>query len=489
MPRPNILIFMPDQLRADSLGCFGNPVARTPNIDALARRGTRFANAYVNHPVCSPSRVNLMTGWYPHTRGHRTLTHLVQPHEPNLLAYFKDAGYQVAWAGARGDVFAPGVTEASTHFCGWLTRPDRARSSMGPQYPEDSPLYHAFYHGRRPGDRPWLDFDEAATRTAVEWLDSRPDGPWLLFVPLIFPHLPFEVEDPWYSMHSPDDMPEPIAAQAARGKAGFMDAFRKRFHLDQITPAQWAEIRRVYYGMISRVDDQLGRILQAVDRIGGTGTTDVLFFTDHGEYLGDYGLIEKWPSGLDDCLTRNPMIVAGPDAGENAVAETFVEMVDVLPTLLELADIPARHSHFGRSFAAVLADARAAHKQQVFTQGGFRIEDEPLLERATGEYRGKGELQHERPELVGKAFALREANWTYVYRLYESAELYDRRDDPQETVNLIDASTAHRDHAARLQADLLRWLADTSDVIPWQPDPRFPKIPNGQHIPFVADRR
>ena len=67
MPRPNFLIFMPDQLRADCVGCFGNPVVRTPNIDGLARRGTRFANAYINHPVCSPSRATLMTGWYPHT--------------------------------------------------------------------------------------------------------------------------------------------------------------------------------------------------------------------------------------------------------------------------------------------------------------------------------------------------------------------------------------------------------------------------------------
>ncbi len=100
MPRPNILIFMPDQQRADCVGCFGNEHIHTPNIDALAARGVRFDNAWVNHPVCSPSRVNLMTGWYPHTRGHRTLTHLVQPHEPNMLKYLKDAGYHVAWAGA-----------------------------------------------------------------------------------------------------------------------------------------------------------------------------------------------------------------------------------------------------------------------------------------------------------------------------------------------------------------------------------------------------
>ena len=96
MPRPNILIFMPDQQRADCIGCFGNSHIQTPNIDALAARGMKFENAYVNHPVCGPSRVNLMTGWYPHTRGHRTLTHLIQSHEPNLLKYLKNGGYHVA---------------------------------------------------------------------------------------------------------------------------------------------------------------------------------------------------------------------------------------------------------------------------------------------------------------------------------------------------------------------------------------------------------
>ena len=126
----NILIFMPDQQRADCLGCYGNPYVHTPNIDQLAARGMRFENAYTNHPVCGPSRINLMTGWYPHTHGHRTLTNLLKLEDPNLLRYLKQAGYNVAFAGARGDVFAPRVTEDSTNFCGWTTRP--RKMSMGP---------------------------------------------------------------------------------------------------------------------------------------------------------------------------------------------------------------------------------------------------------------------------------------------------------------------------------------------------------------------
>src|SRR3954447_7328851 len=108
MPRPNIVVFVPDQLRADALGCFGNPVARTPAIDALAARGMRFADAWGQHPFCSQSRTSFLTGWYPHGAGHRTLTSLLTPWQPNVLRLLKDSGYFVALAGARGDTFAEG---------------------------------------------------------------------------------------------------------------------------------------------------------------------------------------------------------------------------------------------------------------------------------------------------------------------------------------------------------------------------------------------
>ena len=102
MDRPNFVVFMPDQLRADAVGAFGNPVASTPNIDALAARGTLFRQAFSQHSVCSPSRVSMLTGWYPHVSGHRSLTHLIKPWEPNLMKMLRDGGYNVAWAGAGG---------------------------------------------------------------------------------------------------------------------------------------------------------------------------------------------------------------------------------------------------------------------------------------------------------------------------------------------------------------------------------------------------
>ena len=476
--RPNILVFMPDQLRADALGCFGSPVARTPNVDALAARGVRFRDAWVNHPVCSPSRVTMMTGWYPHVRGHRTLTHLVQPHEPNLMRYMRDAGYHVAFAGARGDVFAPGVTEASTDFCGWTVRPERGQMSMGPQYPEGSPQYHAFLHGRR-GDEIWLDFDEAVTRTALDFLADAPAEPWFLWMPMIFPHLPFEVEGPWYDAFDPAAMPAPVPPRP--GKPRFQREIHERAHLGALTTEDWREIARIYHAMTARVDDQFGRVLQALERSGRLEDTIVVFLTDHGEYLGDFGLVEKWPAGLEPCLTRNPLVIAGPGVAEGKVCDALVEMVDLLPTCLELAGTEARHTHFGRSLVPLLEDPGTSWgRTAAFTEGGFHTADAHLFEESSGEYALKAGLQREQPDLVGKCVAVRTSDWTYVHRLEEAPELYDRRSDPAEIDNLLPAGAAeHLAVADRMRGELLDWHLATSDVIPWESDPRFPRIPHG----------
>ena len=482
--RPNLVWFMPDQQRADTIGCFGNPVVQTPAIDALAARGTRFTNAFVQHSVCGPSRVSQMTGWYPHTAGHRTLDNLIKPWEPNLLKSVKEAGYKVAFVGHRGDVFAPGVTEDSTDFCGMLESP--SPEGLGAMYratvEEGSPLYRAFYFGNA-GPEPLLDTDEATVQTAIRWIsEAAPsDQPWFLWVPLLFPHPPFVCEEPWFSMHDRADMPAPIPASmtdAGAGKPGFMDAYRDIYGWDDVTGEEFREIRATYYGMVSRTDDQLRRIVEAVDSAGQADHTGWIYGTDHGEYLGDYGLVEKWPSGLDPQLTRNPLIISLPGASEGQVCDSMVEMVDLLPTVLELAETEAGHTHFGRSLVPLLHDADRPHRDAAFCEGGFRDTDSHLLETAGWIYEPKGRLQKERIDLVGKASCIRTPEWSYVHRLYENDELYDRAADPYETLNLID-EPLHADVVAAMRARVLDWHLDTSDVIPWDADPRFPDIEHG----------
>lgn len=470
MTRPNLLVFMTDQQRWDSIGAFGNAVARTPHLDALAARGTRFTDAWSQHSACSQSRIATMTGWYPHVAGHRTLDHLLQPWEPNVLATLRSSGYHVAWAGVRGDTFAPGVTASSTDFFGYTVRPslDAIAAPHATHFPPDHRLRHA-HVGRLDGES-LLTFDEAAVRTAVDLLSGGMPEPWLLYVTLFAPHPPFAVEEPWYSLHDRRDMPTP--GPIGIGKPSFMAALRDETGL-RLLDDDWAEIIATYYGMVSRLDDQFGRVQRAVELAGSAENTVTFFFTDHGEYLGDFGLVEKWPSGLDPCLVRNPLIVAGPGVAEGRTNDGLVELIDLPATWCDLADADIGHAQFGRSLVPVLKDPSRAHRNAAFAEGGFRLDEEPQNEQADDHpYELKARIQHERPELVGRALAIRTGGWTYIRRAHDRDELYDRTDDATETVNLID-DPAHASVVDELEGRLLDWLIETSDVIPVDRDPRM----------------
>lgn len=470
MERPNLLLFMPDQLRADAVGAFGNPVVHTPNIDALAADGVRFANAYGQHSVCSQSRISMFTGWYPHVAGHRSLDHLLAPHEPNVFRRLKEGGYHVALAGARGDMMGPGVTRASSDRFGFTTPPvldDLARWHHQP-FDEDSKWFSAFYGGTV--DRDLFELDEATVMTAIDWLTDGLPEPWCLFVPLIFPHPPFTVEGRWFERYEGVEVPSPAPVPVS-GKPGFHAEIRRRYGLDRLDAEDWAQIIRTYYAMITRVDDQFGRLRAAVDAAGAADRTVTFFLTDHGEYLGDFGLVEKWPAGVENVLVRNPLVVHDP-TGTPGVAESFVELVDLTATLEDYAGLAPGYTHFGRSLRPLLEDPSSMHRDAAFTEGGLLPVAAQLETSAGGVYRHKIELQHDRPELVGKVQAVRTERWTYVQRLHEAPELYDRVADRQELVNLA-GDPAHAETERSLRDRLGTWLFETSDVTPWQRDPRM----------------
>ena len=468
MTRPNIVVFIPDQLRADALGCFGNPVASTPNIDALAASGTRFADAWGQHPFCSPSRVSFLTGWYPHVHGHRTLTSLIKPWQPDALAVLKDSGYHVAHAGLRGDTWSTGGTKRATSRFGWLVSPDVVVDAI--PYEPDHKLARAFYSGRRDG--PTLDFDEATVRTAESWLGDGLPEPWLLYVPLIFPHPPFAADEPWFSMHDRADVPLPRSPAPNRVGPAFKALIHDRYGLGRLDDHDWREIVSTYYGMVSRMDDHLGRVLRAVDAVSSTDRTAVLFFPDHGEFLGDEGLIEKWISGMDPCLLRNPLIIRVPGAPEGNVATGLAELLDVAPTLYDLAGIDPGYRHFGRSLLPLVHDGVAPHRDVVFSEGGLLLDDARASEPKPFPYDLKHAVEKEHPVAAGKVTAIRTSDWTYVHRVHEADELYDRHADPDECHDLA-GDAAHAPVLAQLRASMLEWLVETSDVLPLDADPRW----------------
>lgn len=483
--RPNYVIFMPDQLRYDSLGCTtdGNASIKTPNIDAFRRRGTLFTNCFLQASVCSQSRCSMFTGTYPHVSGHRSLENLIKPWEPNIFRSMKENGYHVACLAPRGDTFAPTVTELSMDEYGFLETPEfmpkfgQDRPPLDGGDDKESVWSRLFYRGLRNANE-IVDYDEAAVRSAIKWLDCPPsDKPWLLFLPLIFPHCPFQVEEPYFSMYPRSEMTG--ITSKPEDKTGYepkyMKVIRERYGTTRATDEVWKEIKATYYGMITRLDDQFGRILDKLDNLGLWNDTITMFYTDHGEYLGDHGLIEKWPSGLSETLVREPLIIAGADLPQDKTVDALTEMVDLVPTLLEMSGIGEHFPHNGKSWVPLLCGSDTEHKEYVFSEGGFLTCEEPLLEQAPYPYDIKAGLQHEDTTLVGKAISLRDKEFTYIYRLYEPSELYDRAKDPHEMHNLA-AIPAYKERMEKYQMVVLKWLVGGSDVLPWQKDNRFPRV-------------
>ena len=164
--------------------------------------------------------------------------------------------------------------------------------------------------------------------------------------------------------------------------------------------------------------------------------------------------------------------MSGPGIREGAVSDAMVEMVDLVPTLSEMCGLTLAHTQFGKSLTGVLADPAAPHKDAAFSEGGFTAQEEHLLERAGFPYDLKAAVQHEAPVYCGKATAMRTPEWTYIHRLYERDELYDRRNDPHELTNLsgrVELAEVERG----LKARMTDWLLETADVIPWVADSRF----------------
>ncbi len=442
----NFIYFNPDEMRGDLLRCYGHPLVKTPNFDRLAAEGTRFDQCHAQHTVCTPSRCSFMTGWYPHTRGHRTLWHSLRPDEPNTLRYLKQAGYDVHWIGKNDllatESFADSVTRV--HRYGWGARTENV-------FPPDEPGHLSFLYTPRegdPGEVPML-------QQAIDFLRNRSEGdaPFMLYLPWGLPHPPYTVPQPWYSMYDPDDVP-PLRPAGLDAKPSYFEAIRKYRRLDECDEPLLRKVMAVYLGMISYVDHLFGQLMQALDETGLADSTTVFMFSDHGDWGGDYGLVEKWPSALDDCLTHIPMIVRTPGGHAGHVVCEPIECFDIMPTTLALAGIEANHTHFAHSMLPQLHGAQGNPDRAVFAEGGYDAHEPHCFEgkdapqdigrSRSGIYWPKGLQQQERPDTVCRSAMVRTATHKLVRRTGGDHELYDLDADPQELHNRYgDANLAH----------------------------------------------
>lgn len=493
--RPHILIFNPDQWRGDVMGHLGNPAAVTPNLDRLVEEdAVSFRVAACQNTVCTPSRCSFMTGWYPHVRGHRTMHYMLREREgePNLLRILKDAGYFVWWGGKNDLV--PGQL-GYDDVCDVKYKPDRPprpmwmidREDIWRKAP-DSDSYYSFYVGELDTgeDEIYYDSDWANVLGAVDFIKNAPtDQPLCIFLPLTYPHPPYGVEEPWYSLIDRSKIPPraPTPEEWSR-KSSLLKAIYETQDLGGWSEERWRELRAVYYGMCARLDHQFGLLMDALKDADLYDDTAVFVFADHGDYTGDYGIVEKTQNTFEDPLTRVPFIIKPPRDVPVAprVSEALVELVDFPATIYDLTGIEPGYWHFGRSLLPVLAGKTDEHRDTIFSEGGRLLGETQAMELPSVQDmedpsvslywpRIKHQVSDEQPWHT-KAAMCRTQDFKYIRRLYEQDELYDLRNDPQETQNLI-ADPAYREVLLQLKERMLTWYMETADIVPFETDRRW----------------
>ena len=462
----NFVFFMPETLRADSVGYMGNEIVKTPNMDKISEEGISFSNCFAQHTVCSPSRCSMFTGLYPHTNGHRTLTYLLKSHERNLFRDLKENGYYVQCFG-KNDLLSGEAIPLSFNSVGnleysWPKNP----------WPKGHKYHKSFYYGKVSYKEARRDFDWACIQGACNFIVNPPLEPFCLYLPLDLVHPPYRVEEPYFSMYDPKKVPFPIPVDFSK-KRSFMKLLHKAYGMDKLNENDKRKIRATYYGMVTRLDSLLGMIIDKLKERGRYDNTAIFIFSDHGDYTGDYGLVEKWWTGFQDCLLNIPFIARIPGFLPVGKKETMMEMVDLYPTILELAGIKGLHSHFGRSLVNLLKGKEDRLRKAVFAEGGYLKTEEQYFEPVPkGIYYEKTALPRKYgPKVLAKAVMIRTSKFKYIYCPDDINELYNLEGDPQELHNLAgEPEVAGIEQT--LKEKLLQWFIRTADTVPHKWDKR-----------------
>ena len=471
----NFVFFIPDEMRAESTSIDSDPVVKTPNLEKLASEGTMFSKAYVQHPVCTPSRCSFMTGWYPHVRGHRTLWHLLRPDEPNLLKYFKKAGYEIGWFG-KNDLLSTASAEESVDFVVTGSGP-----RVGPLLPHEDPKFNTFAAEAFDEKKQGQNMDEYLVKSAADFIKGKHDKPFVAYIPTTLPHPDYSSPEPWHSSVNPDDISE-LRKSDLENKPDFHTLIRKYRGLDKVEDEFLkTDVNAKYLGAIAYADYLLGILLDAVKESGLEDETTFIFTSDHGDFAGDYGLVEKWPSALDDTISRVPFVIKAPGMKKGHVVDTPVEIFDMVPTTLEIAGIELEHTQFGKSLVPQLEGAAGDIDRIAFCEGGYGEHEPHCLEgrnagsqagrNAKNIYYQKGKQQQDYPASVCRTVMMRTMTHKLIFRTKGLSELYDMEKDRRELDNLYGKPEA-KEVQLEMEKKMLEWFVETSDVTPFDEDPR-----------------
>lgn len=419
-PPRNVLFVVSDDLR-DHLGCYGNKTVHTPNLDRLAARGVRFEHAYAQYPVCNPSRSSFLTGLRPDQTGVTDNTTLLRSKLPDVVTLpqlFRQHGY---YAAAFGKIF---------HLGGGRDAAARERWMDLPQSWDEAHAFQPTPAGRiiagrnlTDGKLKWCEWGMTAgndddqpdgqnAREAIALMEKLGDKPWFIGVGFQKPHDPFVAPQKYFDLYPPGSIalyrdPKDMtpAPPLAVGFGEFGAAFGK------FKDAERLEFQHAYYAGISFIDAQLGRVLEALDRLKLTERTLIVFLSDHGYHLGERQWWNK--NTLFERSTRTPLIIAAP-GGKPGVAHGLVELVDLYPTIAEFCDFQPPAGLAGQSLRPMLVDPLFPGKAAAYT----------IVTRGA-QQRGD---------------SIRTDRWRYTEWSDGTRELYDHFADPEETRNVVAAN-------------------------------------------------
>jgi choline-sulfatase len=436
--QPNILVLMADQLTAAALPAYGNPVARTPHIDALARSGVVFDSFYCNSPLCAPSRFSFLAGQLPSRIGAYDNAAEFAAQVPTFAHYLRLAGYQTCLSGKM-------------HFCGADQLHGFEERLTTDIYPADfgwtpdwthfedrPPWYHTMDSVTQAGPctrTNQMDFDDetvfAARQKLFDMARGKDRRPFCMVVSMTHPHDPYVTPQEYWDRYRDVEIDMPRVTQRADDPHSVR--LRHVVGLDAIaiTAAQTRAARRAYYGSVAYVDDQIGALLGALKEAQFDQNTVVLLLADHGEMLGERGLWYKMSFFEPAC--RIPLIVHAPARFKPRRVAGCASLLDILPTLVELAQPEGNAAYAapldGKSLLPAL-------------QGVGDVAGE-----VTGEYLAEG--------AIAPIVMIRRGDLKFIHSPADPDQLYNLRDDPDELVNLA-ASNAAATTVDALRAEVAR---------------------------------
>ncbi|NYT36127.1 choline-sulfatase [Allopusillimonas soli] len=446
---PNILFLMADQLTAFALRLYGNSVCRTPNIDRLAKRATLFTSMYCNFPLCAPSRVAMLTGRLPSEVGVYDNASEFPADTPTFLHYLKLAGYSTVLSGKMHFV----GPDQQHGFQERLTT-DIYPSDFGwtPDWRQEVPIAPTGMNMRSVVEAGvcrrsmQLDYDDDVVNRGIQKIYDlgrlHRDHPFFLGISLTHPHNPYVSTGEYMDLYRRTEIDMPVVRPIPFEE---QDAHSQRlwfmFRQDEykVTDEHVRTARHAYYAMVSYVDAQVGRILEALEAMDLDDSTAVILTSDHGDMLGERGLWYKW-SHFEHAV-RIPLLVSLPGQTHARVESALASLVDIFPTLMDIAGIDSHRSQLAKM------DGRSLFPFLSTTEGHeWTVDDSPAV---YGEMNGEG--------AHAPCLMVRSGKWKLIASEGDPPLLYNLEDDPHEIRNLAQAHGFAAERERLMQLMQARW--------------------------------